>query len=575
MSCLRQDKSGAVSPLAFGAVAIACGVGVALRLVQNLANTALWVDEIALVKGIIETDLWALLTRPLPFDQVAPKGFLLIQKLAILTLGPSDYVLRLFPFLCALGAVIVFAAIAWRILPAVGAVVATVLFATCGPLVAFSGLVKQYSTDVFAAVALTWFVLDLLDSAELNRRWLWAAFMGAILVWFSQPAVLVLAAFTPLLLWQLSRTTPANRRRLFAVVAAWGVSAAVVTAVSIASMTQATREYMLAYWADGFPPRSARLALEVLWPRPAILRLFSGGPGAQAGMGYPFFPLYPALAGLGYLALWFKSRSVALALVAPLLCAFVAAGARQYPFSDRLILYLVPSLLLAIAASVELLFRLTVKVSAMLGALTVVAVTLAAVLPVAATPPPYRLGDVKSLLVDVSSKRLPGDAMYVYYGAAPVMSMYASTFGLHRGDFLTGGCHRGDGRKYLEELDTFRGTSRVWVIVTHSVAHEREDILAYLDAVGTRLGEIRIPSRATGRTPAPAEAFLYDLSLTSRQAGVNVATFKLTGPNVPDPGNGCVSGPIAMIPSDFECGGPPETSCTRRSSEPKPSTGER
>ena len=164
-----EHRTG-VSRLAVVAVAMVCAVGIALRLVQYAANTALGLDEIALVKGIVETDLWALLAHPLPFDQVAPKGFLLIQKLAVLMLGPSDYALRLFPFLCAVASVVIFAAIAWRTLPTVGALVAIVLFATCAPLVAFSGLVKQYSADVFAAVALTWLVIELLDGAELNRR---------------------------------------------------------------------------------------------------------------------------------------------------------------------------------------------------------------------------------------------------------------------------------------------------------------------------------------------------------------------------------------------------------------------
>lgn len=51
---------------------------------------------------------------------------------------------------------------------------------------AFSGLVKQYSADVFAAVTLTWLAVDLLDRSQLTRRWLWAAFTGAALLWISQ-----------------------------------------------------------------------------------------------------------------------------------------------------------------------------------------------------------------------------------------------------------------------------------------------------------------------------------------------------------------------------------------------------
>ena len=562
-------RAKAVSRLAPAAIVLICAVGIALRLVQYSANTALWLDEVALVKGITETGLRDLLAHPLPFDQVAPKGFLLLQKLAVVTLGPSDYVLRLFPFLCSIASLVVFAAVAWRILPALGALVATILFGTSVPLVVFSGVVKQYSTDVFAAVAFAWILVHLLDDTEPNRRWFWAGLTGAVLLWLSHSSVLVVAASAPLLVWKLLRSEGDKRRHLLVVFAMWSISGIAVTAISIANMTQSTRTYMLVYWADGFAPPSAKRALELLWPWPSIRLLFSGGPGARAGMGYPFSPLYPALAGLGYVALWQRSKEVTLALLAPIVLALAAAVAHLYPFSDRLLLFLVPSLLLAVAASIALLFRLAARTSVLVGALLVAAFTLAAVSPLATAPPPYRIEDVKSLLAELRSRRLPGDAMYVYYGAAPVMSVYASAFGFDRDDYLVGGCHRADSRRYLEELDTLRGTSRLWVIVTHSLPlyRERRDILAYLDAIGTRLEDLSIPSHAMGRYPPPAEAFLYDLSLTPPLSEVDSATFELRGTSALDPRNGCVNGPQAMIPSDFQCSGPPGTRCTRRSSE--------
>lgn len=557
------------SGLAVAAVALACGLGVLLRLVQYSANTALWLDEIALVKAILEADLWSLIARPLPFDLVAPKGFLAVQKLMVLTLGPSDYALRLFPFLCAVGSVLVFASLARRVLPKHGALAATVLFATSAPLVAFSGLVKQYSADVLAAVTLTWLAVGLLTRVSVSRRWPWAAFTGAVVLWISQPAVLVAAALAPLLLWQLLHGEPGRRSYLGWVVAVWIASAAMVTICSFASVTGSSREYMLTFWEDGFPPLSAMRALEVAWPWPNIQRLFAGGADAQAGMGYPFPRLYAVLAGAGYVVLWYRQKELALALVGPAALTLAAAIARQYPFSDRLILFLVPSLLLAIGAAIDLLFRLAARASARVGALAAGAVVLGAVAPVAFTPPPYRIEDVKSVLAQIQSRRLPGDPTYVYYAAAPVVSVYASTFGFNRNDVFFGGCHRADSRRYLEELDTFRGSSRLWVIVTHSLPlyREREDMLAYLDAIGTRIDEIRVASRAVRRTPAPAEAYLYDLGGTPHLPGADASTFKLTGSSVLNPRLGCFNGPLAMIPSDFQCGGPTNKRCTRRPRE--------
>jgi hypothetical protein len=549
------------------AVVAIVAVGIALRAVQYSANTSLWLDEIALVKGILGSDLWSLLLRPLPFDQVAPKGFLFVQKLAVTMFGPNDYALRLFPFLCSAAAVIVFGRLAQRALPPTGAIAATILFAAGAPFIAFAGIVKQYATDVVVAVALTWLALELVTRPVTERKAWRVAIAGGLLLWFSQPGVIVVAALAPLAMWWISTDAPGSRQRVVSVVMAmWGASAIAVTMLSSGTMSEATRNYMHVYWTDGFPPDSFTRAIELGWPWPNIRLLFGGGPGVQAGLGFPLAPLYPVLAGVGFIALWVQRRRVAIVLAAPVILTLGAAIAQQYPFSDRLILFLVPSLLLAMAATIDVVYGALGKFSTSVGALAAIGLTFPAITPVLTSRPPYRVEDVKSLLAQIQAKRQPGDATYVYYGAAPVMSVYASTVGFQPGEYVIGGCHRAESRLYLKELDTFRGTHRIWIVLTHSLAtyREREDIVAYLDAIGTRLDEMRVVSHAMGRTPAPAEAFLYDLSATPRLVDIDSDSFKLTGTSVLNPRIGCINGPEAMIPSDFQCSGPPNTRCTRR-----------
>jgi hypothetical protein len=481
--------------------------------------------------------------------------------------GPSDYALRLFPFLCSAAAMIVFARVARRVLPAAGAVVATLLFATGAPFIAFAGIVKQYATDVMVAVVLTWLGVELTSRPVTERRAWWAAIAAALLMGFSQPGVIVAAALALPVMWWLSTDPPTSRRRLaLVIVSMWAASALAVTIVSIGSMSEATKNYMHLYWVDGFAPDSVERAIELRWPWPTIRPLFAGGSGVQAGLGYPLSPLYPALAGIGFVALWLQQRRLAILLAAPLMLTLAAAVIQQYPFSDALILFLVPSVILAIAAAIQLVYRLLARVSVPVAVLAASVLTLGAVTPVLASRPPYRIEDVKSVLSQVKSKRQAGDTTYVYYGAAPVMSVYAASFGFQPGEYLVGGCHRGNSRRYLEELDTFRGARRVWIVITHSLSEyrEREDILAYLDAIGTRLDEVRVVSHAVGRTPASAEGFLYDLSVTPLLNGIDSGTFKLTGTSDLDPALGCANGPQAMIKSDFQCIGLPNTRCTRR-----------
>src|SRR3712207_5804038 len=106
VGALRAARPAALLPracLSSGpALAAVAAAGAALRLWQYAADTSLWTDELALAKGILALDLRALFPTPLPYNQVAPRGFLLAQKLVVTALGPSDYALRLFPLACGL-----------------------------------------------------------------------------------------------------------------------------------------------------------------------------------------------------------------------------------------------------------------------------------------------------------------------------------------------------------------------------------------------------------------------------------------------------------------------------------------
>jgi hypothetical protein len=568
---LPELKRSSVSSLLVAIVV----VGVALRSAQYLADTSLWLDEIALVKGILERDLRQLVTESLPYDQLAPIGFLIAQKTAVNALGSSDTVLRLIPFLGSLVALVVFALFVNRTLSSVAALVATILFATAAPLIAFAGTVKQYSTDVCVAVVLSWIALGLVTQPVSARQAWLAAAAGALLQWFSHASVLVAAGLVvPVWLFMSAAPPDARRRRVGIVVGMWAASALAVTTWSLVTTNPETQNYMRLYWADGLAPATLGDWMRTGWPWPSIHRLFRGGFGAQAGLAYPLAPLYVVLAAAGFVFLWRRDRRVALILLAPLAVTLAAAAARLYPFRDRLILFLVPAAFAAIGEVSVVAARAAMPISRALAASTVAAITIAGVVPVATTLPPYRVEDVKHVLRYVQAKRQPGDQVYVYYGAAAVMSVYDTTFGFSPATYAVGGCHRGDSRRYFEELDTFRGTARVWIVLTHSLPayREREDIVAYLDAIGTREDYVNVPSRAVSGQPLPAEGFAYNLSAPARLASSDSASFAVTGPSGTSQGNTCADGPHAMIPSDFVCAGTSGSRCVRRAPGAPPVT---
>ena len=90
--------------------------GLCLRVWQYAAGTSLWLDELAVAQNVVTRPIGRLLLSPPAWDQVAPKGFLLAEKLAVALLGANEYALRLFPLACSVVALILFARVAELVL---------------------------------------------------------------------------------------------------------------------------------------------------------------------------------------------------------------------------------------------------------------------------------------------------------------------------------------------------------------------------------------------------------------------------------------------------------------------------
>jgi hypothetical protein len=86
-------------------------VGALLRIWQYAADTSFWLDEIAIAQNVVSRSFAQLLTEPLALGQVAPKGFLAVEKIATAALGSSELAFRFYALLCGLAALLLF----WRL----------------------------------------------------------------------------------------------------------------------------------------------------------------------------------------------------------------------------------------------------------------------------------------------------------------------------------------------------------------------------------------------------------------------------------------------------------------------------
>ncbi len=326
-------------------VAILLGLGAALRLWQYAGNPTLWMDELALGNNLLTRPLGLLLGTPLADGQVAPPGFLIVSRAVVVAFGSSEYALRLFPLLCSLASLPLFARLATRLLRPPAALLAIALFALSPGIAIYAAEGKQYATDVLVTLALTELTLWWL-AAPGARRSVALAVGGVVGVFLSQPAVFLLAGLGAAL---VVGTPRGDRRKPLAPMAFW-VTGAVLSVVHARSrMSSGLMNYMHWFWQEGFLPWPVTSLEDALWPLRTLAGLFG------LGLGYPWPWAYLTLVACGLVSLFRRARRVALLLAGPIAVTLLAAVAQVYPFQLRLVLFLVPGFVLLVAEGAGLI----------------------------------------------------------------------------------------------------------------------------------------------------------------------------------------------------------------------------
>ena len=94
---------------------VVLGLGVFLRVSVYLSDRSFWMDEASLWGNLAHKPILDF-SEPLKGDQLAPLGFLIVQRALMSILGVSKYAARLLPLVCGVGSLFLFARLAHRIL---------------------------------------------------------------------------------------------------------------------------------------------------------------------------------------------------------------------------------------------------------------------------------------------------------------------------------------------------------------------------------------------------------------------------------------------------------------------------
>jgi uncharacterized membrane protein len=488
-------------------------LGTILRLRGYLTGRSLWVDEAMLALNIVERDL-AGMFRPLDYDQGAPIGFLLVEKLFNLILGKQELALRLFPLLVGLISLELFYLLVKRMMSGPGLLVALALFAFNPRLIYYSSEVKQYILDVAVTITLLWIAALVFSASSRKKDYTWLALAGVVALWFSHSALFVLAGIgLSLLISTLKQRDDLRLRLVIGMGIVWLLTIAFLYLLILKDLSQ--NAYMKEYWRGAFLPMPP-------WSDPGwFVKALHENIGIQFGIPYAVFLVF-FLMLVGWVALSLRgattkqppdNQNYAIAFAGIALVTLIASALQLYPVFERMILFFVPIGLILIGKAVEVIY-IRLQRYGLPGVFAVCALAVFLLYGPFVTSlqnflAPKYFEHIRPAMAALSGAWKDGDALYVSNGALPAFRFYAPFYGLENIPYEFG--EREDYQKpqaILNRLASFDGQPRVWILLSHVYEkenfNEREFILNTLNEIGQKKREIRMPGTSVF-------LYLYDL----------------------------------------------------------------
>lgn len=302
-------------------------LGLLARCVRYFLNFPLWEDESFLCYNFIHRDYWQIL-QPLDFLQVAPPLFLWIELTLVGLFDFSEPVLRLFPFLCSLASLLLFAHLAQRLLRGPALVLAVAVFAVSYAGIRYAGEAKQYASDLLAALVLLTLVVEWVRQPQRHRWLSFLCLVTPILLWLSFPLLFLAGGISLVLAGHLWRQQKQHGWRTWAIYNVL-LAGSFLLLIQTQQQSPETVAFMQRFWGPvAFPPASL-----LDWPR-WLLLVHSGEMLAYpigGENGASFLTLLICL--IGVVALFRQRQRLLLVLLtAPFSLNFLAALLRRYPY---------------------------------------------------------------------------------------------------------------------------------------------------------------------------------------------------------------------------------------------------
>ncbi|HJS19123.1 MAG TPA: glycosyltransferase family 39 protein, partial [Anaerolineales bacterium] len=438
-------------------------LGITLRLRQYLTGRSLWADEAMLALNIVNRSIGGLF-KPLDYDQGAPIGFLLVEKMFNLLFGRNEYALRLFPLLTGILSIWLFYLLSKRITKGAGLITALALFVLNPRLIYYSSEAKQYMVDVAVCLALLLLASPLFENKSQKKDFVRLAAAGFLALWFSHPSVFVLAGIgLTLVIMYLKRRDTTHLGYVIGMGILWMITVGVLYLLVLNELQQ--NAYMQEYWQGAFFPFPP-------WSDPGWFdRSLTENIGVQFGIPYGVDLVFGFMLA-GWIVLWQTRRTYALAFGLTLFLTLAASAVRLYPVFERMILFLIPIGLILIGKTVEALDR---KLQSLRWAGKLITLAIAGfmiygplITSISNFIEPKYFEHIHPAMQFLDDTWKDGDIVFVTHGAVPAFEYYAPAYGLTGIPYLSS--QRQDYQqpeRILKQLDSLLGRRRAWILMSH------------------------------------------------------------------------------------------------------------
>lgn len=493
-------------------------IGMALRSIHYFGRSSMWFDELTSALNIRDRSFFQLATGSLDYNQVAPVGFLLLEKSATVLFGINDHAYRFFPWVFSICSLLLFFNISKYFLKGIPLLCTFILFACSVTTWFYGGEAKQYSGDITAALFLIWAAFQI-TKEEVSKSNIWRiAIGGFIFILSSLPAVVIAPVVIGLVFIKVLKKQISLSLKNFIVIAScWALACMLSTVYAKFVISQTVQGAMSAYWSRGFAP-TANFTGYIIWIYETVRKQFSFFLTAWMEYSVPFIHIVADVLLLlsipGIIFLVKKYSSAILILFCPLFIALLLASFKILPFDSRVGVYATwPCIISGIAGIYALqqwlpfLFK-PVATAAVGLLITLPIIIITVVLPT--ERPPFQAQASKPVLHELKKQLQPGDILFVYFKSRYALNFYGAKEGIT--EYKIGGNYNNI-EQYLRQLDSLKGNKRVWFFFSQWTEKQTfpDSIKTYLGTViGKEIG--KIPDPYGGMEDLEAAAHLYDLS---------------------------------------------------------------